>query len=78
MIDENDRRDIAQWTAVLFLIVLLESHMVSRPIVFLVGPSVVLISIYIVRARIQRWKLVWLTAAVVSIAGFLLTRYVFR
>jgi len=76
MIDENDRGNIASWTAVLLLIVLLESHIVRRPVVFLVGPFVVLIFVYIARAPIK--KVAWLAAALISIAGFLLTRYVFR
>jgi hypothetical protein len=38
MIDENDRATIAQWTAAVLLVVVLEAHVVSRPIVFLCRP----------------------------------------
>ena len=78
MIDENDRRNIAQWVATLLLIIVLESHVISRPIVFLLGPFVILISIYVARVSIQRWQRAWLIAALISTAGFLLTRYVFK
>jgi hypothetical protein len=76
MIDKDDWGNILQWVVIFLLIVLLESHAVNRPIVYLVGPLLVLAVNRMVGVPIH--KLAWVAAALVSIAGFLLTTYVFR
>ena len=78
MIDENHRRDIARWVGVLLWIIGLESHVVGRPIVFLLGPFVLLILTYVARVRVRKWQRTWLTTALLCLAGFLLTKFVFK
>jgi hypothetical protein len=75
-----DRLDIAQWVGNLLWIIMLESHLLSRPFVFLVGPLVVLLCMFVIGSpipfrRLQRASLI---AVLLSVGGFLLTKYVFR
>ena len=74
------RPDIAQWVGTLLWIIMLESHVISRPLVFLFGPFLVLICFVVIAFPIQRKRLrnACLLAAAVYIGGFILTRYVFR
>ena len=82
MPDESEwsRADIAQWIGTLLWIVLLESHVISRPLVFLFGPFIVLLSFVTVACPIPRKRLrhICLFAVATSAGGFLLTKYVFR
>jgi hypothetical protein len=81
MADEQGwtRGDIGSWVGVLLCIILLESHVISRPLVFLLAPFVVLIpSLIIAPIRGKRLRLVCLSAVTCSVVGFLLARYVFR
>jgi hypothetical protein len=74
------RADIATWVGTLLWIILLESHATSRPLAFLLGPFVALICFVVIAAPIpaERWRRMSLLSGVVSVAGFLLTKYVFR
>ena len=81
MADEQGwtRGDIGSWVGVLLCIILLESHVISRPLVFLLAPLVVLIpSLIIAPIRGKRLRLVCLAAVTCSVVGFVLARYVFR
>ena len=81
MADEQDwtRGDIGSWVGVLLCIILLESRVISRPLVFLIAPFVVLIpSLALEPIRGKRLRFVSLAAVACSIVGFLLARYVFR
>jgi len=82
MPDESgwSRADIAQWVGTLLWIVLLESHVISRPLVFLFGPFIVLLSLVIIAFPIRGKRLgkICVISVVASIGGFLLTKYVFR
>ena len=75
MTDKGEWGNILQWVVIFLLIVLLESRAVNRSIVYLVGPLLVLAVNRMVGVPIH--KLAWLAAALVSVAGFLLARYVF-
>ena len=76
MPDESDwrRADVAQWIGTLLWIVLLESHVVSRPLVFLLGPFIVLLSFVTIAFPVPRKRLrqMCLFALATSISGFLL------
>jgi ABC-type enterobactin transport system permease subunit len=75
-----DRFDAGQWAGNLIFVILLESHLVSRPLVFFIGPLATLICIYLIAPRVpaKRWGRACIVAVSISVAGFLLTRYVFR
>jgi hypothetical protein len=81
MPDESgwSRADVAQWVGTLLWIVLLESHVISRPLVFLFGPFIVLLSFVTIGFPIpvKRLRQISLFAVATSIGGFLLTKYVF-
>ena len=74
------RKDIAQWVGTILWIVLLESHVISRPLVFLFGPFIMLLSFVTIAFPVPRKRLrqICLGAVAMSIGGFLLTKYVFR
>jgi hypothetical protein len=74
------RSDVGQWVGTLLWIIILESHVTSRSLAFLVGPFVVLASIAVIAFPIQRKKLrnVGLLTVAISIGGYVLTRYVFH
>jgi FtsH-binding integral membrane protein len=76
----SEHVDIASWVGTALWIILLESHIISRPLVFLLGPLVMLSCIFIIASPIppNRRRRLFLFAAVTSVAGFLLTEYVFR
>ena len=79
--DEQDwtRGDIGSWVGVLLCIILLESHLISRPLVFLLAPFVVLLpSLAITPIRGKRLRLVCFSAVTCSAVGFVLAKYVFR
>jgi hypothetical protein len=82
MSDESgwSRDDIAQWVGTILWIVFLESHVISRPLVFLCGPFIMLSSFVIIAFPIRgkRLRQVGLFSVATSIGGFLLTKYVFR
>jgi hypothetical protein len=74
------RVDIATWVGTVLWIIMIESHVMSRPLVFLFGPFVALFCFLAIASPIpakRRWRMS-LLAAVVSVVGFLFTRYVFR
>jgi len=73
------RGDVGSWVGMLLCIILLESHVISRPLVFLFAPFVALLpSLVIAPIRGKRLRLVCLAAVTCSVVGFLLARYVFR
>ena len=73
------RGDVGSWVGVLLCIILLESHVVSRPLVFLLAPFVVLLpSLAIEPIRGKRLRFVCLAAVTCSVVGFGLAKYVFR
>ena len=74
------RADIASWVGIALWIILLESHIISRPLVFLLGPLLVVCCILLFTWRVPANRLQRLLtfAAIVSIGGLLLTKYVFR
>ena len=73
------RGDIGSWVGVLLCIILLESHLISRPLVFLLAPFVVLLpSLAIAPIRGRRLQLVCLSAVACSVVGFILAKYVFQ
>ena len=73
------RGDIGSWVGVLLCIILLESHVISRPLVFLLAPFVALLpSLVIAPIRGKRLQLVCLAAVTCSVVGFVLSKYVFR
>jgi hypothetical protein len=74
------REDVGSWVGVLLCIILLESHAVSRPLVFLIAPFVVLLCLLVIAFPIRgkRLQRVSIAATAVSVAGFLLARYVLR
>jgi nitrate reductase gamma subunit len=79
--DEQDwtRGDVGSWAGVLLCIILLESHLISRPLVFLLAPFVVLLpSLVIAPIRGKRLRLVCLAAVTCSVVGFALAKYVFH
>jgi hypothetical protein len=79
--DEQDwtRGDVGSWVGVLLCIILLESQLISRPLVFLLAPFVVLLpSLVIAPIRGKRLRLVCLAAVTCSVVGFVLAKYVFR
>jgi hypothetical protein len=76
----SKRADIAMWVGIVLWIILLESHVIARPLVFLLGPFLVLVCTFLIASPIpanSRRRLVTF-AAVMSVGGFLLTRFVFR
>jgi hypothetical protein len=75
-----DRFDVGQCVGALIFVILLESHMVPRPLVFFIGPLVTLLCIYLIARPVPSERL-WRASVIaisISCAGFLLTRYVFR
>jgi len=79
--DEQDwtRGDVGSWVGVLLCIILLESHVIPRPLVFLLAPFVVLLpSLAIEPIRGKRLRLVCLAALTCSVVAFVLAKYVFR
>jgi hypothetical protein len=80
MSDEpSPRLNVATWVGVVFWLILLESHTISRPFVFLLGPFIVIISIVVIAPRVfaKRWQRTLLIATASSAGSFLLTKYVF-
>ena len=73
------RFDVAQWVGTLLWIILLESHVISRPLVFLLGPFVLMVCFLVIASPIPATRLrrTLLFAVTVSVGGFLLTKYVF-
>src|ERR1700693_5496317 len=51
------RLDIAQWIGTLLWIVLLGSHVISRPLVFLLGPVVMLLCTFLIGSPIDSQRL---------------------
>jgi hypothetical protein len=76
----SKRVDIAQWVGTALWIILIESHVISRPLVFRFGPFIMLLSFFVIASPIaaKKWQRMCLLAAGVAVVGFLLTRFVFR
>jgi hypothetical protein len=74
----SERFDLAQLIGVILCVAILD--LVSRPIGYLLCPIAFLICIYVIApsAFAHRWRRTCTMAAVISITGYLLTRYVFR
>ena len=73
------RVDVATYLGMFIWIVMLESHWLPRPIVFLLGPFLVLGCIYLLGPSLtaDRWRSAFFLAVTISVLGFVLTRYVF-
>jgi hypothetical protein len=68
---------VAQYVGALLFIAILESHLVSRPVAFLVGPFVVWICLFLASPSGRgMWRTLAL-AALASSLGYLLMRFVF-
>jgi hypothetical protein len=82
MADEptSGRADVAQWIGTALVIIMLESHVMSRPLVFLFGPFVILLCMVLIAWPLPTRGLRrgCFIAVLFSVVGFLLTRYVFR
>ena len=74
------REDVAQWIGTILWIILLESHVISRPLVFLFGPFIVFVCFVTIGFPIRgkRLRQLCLFSVATSIGGFLVTKYVFR
>lgn len=76
--DNAGRLDIAQYAGILLFIVLLESHVVSRAVAFLLGPLVVWLCLFVASPVARgRWRRTLPLAILVSAVGYLLVHYVF-
>ena len=73
------RATIAQYVGTVLFIVLLETHTVSRPMAFLLGPWIICLCLFVAAPSnfLARWQRIVLIAAAASVSAFLLTRYVF-
>jgi ABC-type enterobactin transport system permease subunit len=74
-----ERVDVATYGGVLIWLILLETHLLSRPITFLLGPLIIVILFYLLVPSVSadRWRSVLVAAAVASVLGYVLTRYIF-
>jgi len=62
----SKRADIASWVGTALWIVLLESHIISRPLVFLLGPLLMLLCILLIASPVaaNRWRRLITLAAI--------------
>jgi positive regulator of sigma E activity len=69
-----NRFDLALGVGTLLYLVILETRLIARPWVFLVGPFVVMLCFYFLCPTISKakWWRIFLFAGVVAIVGFLL------
>jgi hypothetical protein len=74
---EDDWAVIAVWAATTLGMILLGSHIVSRPIAYLLGPIIVFPILLVVRHSAMRRKLFWALTLSASIGGFLWANYLF-
>jgi len=74
-----NRSTIAQYIGTVLFIVLLESHVVSRPIAFLLGPWIICLCLLIAALSDFRtkWRRLLLIAGTASALGYLITRCLF-
>ena len=75
-----DRSTVAQYVGTVLFIVLLETHVVSCWIAFLLGPWIICVCLLFVAAPSNfriRWRRTVLVAGAASALGFLMTQYVF-
>jgi hypothetical protein len=74
-----DRSTVAQYVGTVLFIVLLETHVVSRPLAFLLGPWIICLCLFVAAPSnfLARWRRIVLIAGVASGLAFLLMRYVF-
>src|ERR1700722_12728410 len=79
LLSRFDRVDIATYVGALLWVAMLESHYLPRPLVFFIGPFAILACFYFLVPSVsrERWQSVISLAAVASILGYLLTRFVF-
>jgi ABC-type enterobactin transport system permease subunit len=80
MTDRLDRFDVGLWGGNLIFVILLETHLVSRPLVFFIGPLVTLPCIYLIAPSVppKRWGRASIVTILISVAGYLMTKYVFK
>jgi hypothetical protein len=74
-----DKLTIAQYAGMLFFIVALETRVVSRPVIFLVGPFVVWLGLFLAAPppmRRERWRRSLLIAAMCSIFLYAIGPYI--
>ena len=79
MTSEKDkiRLDIAQYMGTLLAIVMLESHIVSRLVVFILAPFVFWLCLFVASPVARgRWRRTLPLAAAASILGYLFARFV--
>jgi hypothetical protein len=76
---ELDRANVAIFVGMIIWLILLESHLLPRPIVFLLGPIAIFgcICLLVPSVLADRWRSILVTAGVASALGYLLARYVF-
>jgi hypothetical protein len=74
-----DSSTVAQYVGIVLFIVLLETHVVSRPIAFLLGPWIICLCLFVAASSGFRtkWRRLILIAGAASALGYLITRYVF-
>jgi hypothetical protein len=75
-----DRSTVAQYVGTVLFIVLLETHVVSRPTAFLLGPWIICLCLFVAAPSNfrSRWRRIVLVAGAAAAMGFLVTRYVFK
>ena len=75
--EQKDSVVIAQWAAFVVTMMLLSSHFVTRPIVYLLAPLISFLLCCIARASLVRRTLYWVVTVAASIGGFLWAKYLF-
>jgi hypothetical protein len=72
------RLDIAQYLGALIAIIMLESHIVSRVVVFTLAPFVFWFCLFVASPVARgRWRRTLPLAAAASVLGYFLARFVF-
>ena len=72
MDSNDDRAFVAKWLGMAIAIMLLESHILRRPIAFLLAPFVTSLFFLTMRVSAARKKGFWALTIACSIGGFLL------
>lgn len=78
MIDKSNRAAMVQWAVLVLLFIGLEAHVVRRPLLFLLGPFVTPLFLYLARVPIPKPKQFWLLTVAFSLSAFLLAKYMLR
>jgi hypothetical protein len=75
VVDRSNRAEMVQWTTLVLLVVGLETHLVRRPLLFLLGPFLTPLFLYFARVPIPKPKQFWLLTIAFSLSAFLLAKY---